>query len=163
MTKQERLQALERQVDRLQQRLNKLNAHSNTYSWLRLAIFLFGIALCIGVFFLFGWLAGLIVALIAVIAFSIVAFIHRKIERSITRHTLLMQINQTQIARIELDWERIPSTNLARHMVSILLKSISISPVSARFTNCSTRQSHTRVVRVYKHGCYRRAQTSKQS
>jgi ABC-type multidrug transport system fused ATPase/permease subunit len=113
ITKYERLQALERQVQRLRKRLDGLNARSNTYSWMRLAIFLVGIALCIGAFFLFGWLAGLIIALIAVIAFSIVAYIHGKIERGITRHNVLLHIVTTHIARIGLDWARIPATNIA--------------------------------------------------
>jgi ABC-type multidrug transport system fused ATPase/permease subunit len=109
ITKQERLQALERQANRLRKRLESLNARSNTYSWLRLAIFLFGIAFCVGAFFLFGWLVGLIIALIALIAFSIAASIHRKIERGITRHNILLHSTITQIARIELDWAHIPA------------------------------------------------------
>jgi ABC-type multidrug transport system fused ATPase/permease subunit len=109
ITKQERLQALERRTNHLRKRLERLNARSNRYSWLRLAIFFVGIALCVGAFFVSGWIAGLVVALISLIVFSVVASLHRKVERSIARHNILLHISATQTARIELDWARIPA------------------------------------------------------
>src|SRR2546427_656429 len=45
----------------------------------------------------------------ALLAFSIVAYFHRKVERSITRHKIWQQIKATHVARIKLDWANIPS------------------------------------------------------
>ena len=105
----ERLQALENQISRLQRRLTILNQRSDKYSWIRLAIFLIGLAFSILAFILLGWLVGLILAAITITAFSIVVYYHRKIDRSITRHNILMHIKATQVARIQLDWARIPA------------------------------------------------------
>ena len=106
---QERLDALENSVAHLQKRLAILRGRSDRYSWLRLAIFLVGVVLTVLLFFLAGWLWGLILAVIVVIAFSIAVYYHRVVERSITRHKLWLHIKKTQIARIQLDWEHIPA------------------------------------------------------
>jgi ABC-type multidrug transport system fused ATPase/permease subunit len=106
---QERLDALENSVAHLQKRLAILRGRSDRYSWLRLAIFLVGVALIVLLFFLAGWLWGLILTVIVVIAFSIAVYYHRAVERSVTRHKLWLQIKKTQIARIQLDWEHLPA------------------------------------------------------
>jgi ABC-type multidrug transport system fused ATPase/permease subunit len=108
ITKQERLQALENQIARLHRRLAYLNRRSNAYSWIRLAIFLSGLAISILVFLLFkGWWF-LISGVSCIALYSSAAHFHRQIERSITRHTIWSQIKSTQIARIRLDWDRLP-------------------------------------------------------
>src|SRR2546426_2106540 len=111
ITKQERLKALENQINRLKKRLDSLNSRSDRYSWIRLAIFLLGALLSVVVFFLLGWLWGVILAAITLIIFNIVAYYHRKIDRSITRHKIWLQIKATQVARIQLDWPNIPAVN----------------------------------------------------
>ncbi|MFL5654466.1 MAG: MutS family DNA mismatch repair protein [Ktedonobacteraceae bacterium] len=111
ITKQERLKALENQINRLKKRLHSLNSRSDRYSWIRLAIFLLGALLSVVVFFLLGWLWGVILVAITLITFNIVAYYHRKIDRSITRHKIWLQIKATQVARIQLDWPNIPAVN----------------------------------------------------
>ena len=106
---QERLAALENSVAHLQRQLAILRGRSDRYSWIRLAIFLVGAVLTVLLFFLAGWLWGLILAVIVVIAFSIAVYYHRVVERSITRHKLWLHIKRTHIARIQLDWEHIPA------------------------------------------------------
>jgi hypothetical protein len=107
-TKSERLQALENQVARLQRRLAILNQRSSRYSWLRLAIFLAGLVISITIFILFkGWWF-LISGFLFLALFNFVAYYHRQIERSITRHKIWSQIKSTQIARISLDWDKLP-------------------------------------------------------
>ena len=114
MTKQqERLHALEHSVQHLQTRLARLQQRSDRYSWIRLAIFLGGIALSVLLFFLIGWPWGLLMAVLTIVAFSVAVYYHRQVEHSITRHKLWQSIKTTQIARIQLDWEHIPPT-LAR-------------------------------------------------
>ena len=111
ITKQERLNALENQINRLQRRLANLNRRSDRYSWIRLAIFLVGALLSVVAFFLLGWLWGLIPGAITLIIFNIVAYYHRKVDRSITRHKIWLQIKATQVARVQLDWPDIPAVN----------------------------------------------------
>ena len=109
INKQERLDALERSVQHAQKQLALLRVRSDRYSWIRLAIFLLGVAVCVLLFFLFGWLGGIPFTLITIVAFSVAVYYHRVIERSITRHKLWLHIQTTQIARIRLDWEHIPA------------------------------------------------------
>jgi hypothetical protein len=107
-TKSERLQALENQVARLQRRLATLNQRSSSLSWIRLAIFLAGLAISIMIFILFkGWWF-LISGVLSLALFNFVAYYHRQIERAITRYTIWSQIKSTQLARIRLDWDKLP-------------------------------------------------------
>ncbi len=108
ITKLERLHALENQIHRLRKRIDTLNQRSNRLSWLRLAIFLSGLFLAILVSFLAGWPWSLATAIITLVGFSIAAYFHRQVERSITRHKLWLQIKSAQLARINLDWANIP-------------------------------------------------------
>jgi len=55
-----------------------------------------------------GWWLLLIGVILTLAAFSIVVYFHRRITRSIARHTILLYIKSTQSARIRLDWEHIP-------------------------------------------------------
>src|SRR6266516_5616265 len=96
ITKPERLHALENQIHRLHRRIDALNQRSNRLSWVRLAIFLPGFFLAILVFFLAGWPWSLAVAFITLACFSIAAYFHRQVERSITRHKIWLQIKSSQ-------------------------------------------------------------------
>ena len=51
------------------------------------------------------------------IAFSVVTFFHTRVRKSLTRNTLLIGIKQVQIARIHLDWDKIPPQNMSAHPV----------------------------------------------
>ena len=110
ITKPERLHALDNQIHRLHRRIDALNQRSNRLSWVRLAIFLPGFFLAILVFFLAGWPWSLAIAFITLAGFSIAAYFHRQVERSITRHKIWLQIKSIHVARIRLDWGNIPST-----------------------------------------------------
>ena len=111
ITQQHRLEILENQINRLQRRLDRLNRRSNRLSWLRLGIFFIGIAASVAVFFLFGWPYALATAIVAIAAFSVAAYYHRQVERGITRHVIWRQIKAAHVARIRLDWERMPAVN----------------------------------------------------
>lgn len=109
INKQERLDALERSIQYAQKQLARLRVRSDRYSWIRLAIFLLGVAVCVLLFFLVGWLWGVPFTSITIVAFSVAVYYHRLVERSITRHKLWLHIQTTQIARMRLDWEHIPT------------------------------------------------------
>lgn len=106
--KQERLLALERQQQRLRQRIDRLDNISNRYSWTRVAIFFFGIALSLAMFFLIGWWLGLLLFILTLLAFTIVAHFQGQVDRSLTRHRIWLQIKTTHRARMQLDWSSIP-------------------------------------------------------
>ncbi len=107
--KQERLQAHERQIHRLKRRIEELDHISNRYSWIRVAIFFIGLLLSILAFFIVGWWLSLVLVALTIITFSIVAYYQRQIDRSITRHKLWQKIKSTHRARMQLDWDNIPS------------------------------------------------------
>src|SRR6266487_644467 len=106
--KQARVHALEHQIKRLQKRIAILDHKSNRIGWTRVAIFFTGALLSLLAYFLAGWWLLLICVVVTLTIFSIVAYFHARINRSITRHKIWMQIKSTHIARINLDWDSIP-------------------------------------------------------
>jgi len=107
--KEERLRLLEAQIARLRGRIARLEQRGNRYSWARVIIFFGGLALSVAVYFLLGWWVGVGLAVVILVAFGIVAHFHGQIERSAARHTLLLHIQAMYQARIQLNWEAIPS------------------------------------------------------
>ncbi|GER88776.1 DNA mismatch repair protein [Dictyobacter vulcani] len=107
--KQERMQLLEAQVRRLQRRIEALTPRSNVYSWSRVAIFFVGIALTVVLLIGSLWWLAIPVFVVSMILFGVVAHFHGLIDHSIARHTLWLHIKTAHIARMRLDWERIPA------------------------------------------------------
>jgi MutS domain V len=105
--KQSRVLALEHQIKRLQKRIAILDHKSNRIGWIRVAIFFIGALLSLLAYFLAGWWLLMIGAVVTLTIFSIVAYFHGRINRSITRHKIWMQIKSTHIARINLEWDSI--------------------------------------------------------
>lgn len=106
--KHTRLRSLERQIKKLQRRIVILDVQSNRIGWLRVAIFFSGALLSFLAYFFQGWWLVLISVVITLTVFSIVAYVHARINRSITRHKIWMRIKSTHVARIKLDWDDIP-------------------------------------------------------
>ena len=106
-SKQERLDALQRHVGRVKGRIDRLEQVSDRLSWVRVTIFFVGLALAVLAFFFVRWWA-LIIAVVMLVVFNIVACYQRRIDRSIVRHRVWVQVQAMQMARIELNWERIP-------------------------------------------------------
>ncbi|HSL52778.1 MAG TPA: hypothetical protein VK868_00225 [Pyrinomonadaceae bacterium] len=105
-----RSEQLDKQIARLRRRGEFLNAISRKYWNARRVIFVAGALLALAFCnFAGSKLAWFVAALIA-IAFSIVTIFHTRVRDSITRNSLLIDIKQVQIARINLDWDRIPAT-----------------------------------------------------
>ena len=55
-----------------------------------------------------GWWLLAIGVILTLAIFSIVVYFHRRVTRSMARHTMLLLIKSTQLARMRLDWEHIP-------------------------------------------------------
>ncbi len=105
---QQRLQAIERQRQRLQIHNNTLDKLSNLYGWIRVSIFFAAIiiALCLG--FLLNWWVGVGCLLVLMLVFGVVVYYHRQIDHSLVRHQLWLHLKTTEIARMRRDWSSIP-------------------------------------------------------
>jgi ABC-type multidrug transport system fused ATPase/permease subunit len=108
ITQKERLNALQRQLQRLQQRIEQLDRRSNRYGWARVCIFFGGLLAALGVGFWVNWWVGVASLALALLIFSIVATFHQRIERSLTHHRVWQHLRETEIARVRLDWHSIP-------------------------------------------------------
>ncbi len=109
-------------MQRVNRRLDDLQRLSDRYAWARLAVFVIGAVIALAAFFTVGaWLFWLS-TLITVAVFVVGVHFHRKVQYSIIRHRIWSILKTTQIARIELDWERMPphiaGTQSAEHPFS---------------------------------------------
>jgi len=107
--KQIRLNALERHITRLNQRIDSLRARSDQFVRLRVAIVAVSLIVAFLGFSALGNVAGWMAVVIAFIAFNIAAYYHRQVQNSIQRHIGWRRIKIAHIARIKLDWEHIPA------------------------------------------------------
>lgn len=108
MTQQERLNALQRQLQRLGRRIAQFDRRSNRYGWTRVCIFFGGLLAGLGVGFWAGWWAGAACFVLALLVFSVVATMHQRIERSLMHHRVWLHLKETEVARMRLDWNSIP-------------------------------------------------------
>jgi len=107
-----RQQALKNQINRLSRRIENLQTQSRKISWYRLLIFLIGSALVfISVFWINETVSWIIFAVFFVV-FNSYVFFHNRLEKGIKRHQIWKDINQNQLARMNLDWKQIPEPNL---------------------------------------------------
>ena len=107
-----RQKAIESQVNRLGNRMRKMHALSRRLSGYSLAIFLIGGTLVFISFFWINEKSAWLVAAIAAIIFSMIACYHHRLARGIRRHQIWMQIKKSQLARMDLNWEKIPGSEL---------------------------------------------------
>ena len=103
-----RLQRLENSIARLKRRAEQLEGVSNKYWTVRRVIFVCGGLLALVFCKYSGQIAGWSLAASFVALFCVVAVYHRKVRDSITRNSLMLNIKQIQVARIHLDWDRMP-------------------------------------------------------
>ena len=102
-----RLRNLEKLIARLERRGQQLELISNKYWLARRAILAVGAVCSLSLCKYSGGSRGLVLALSFVSAFAAVATFHRKLLDSITANLLMIDIKQVQIARMNLDWERL--------------------------------------------------------
>ena len=103
-----RLKQLDKQIARLRRRETVLNEISRKYWNVRRIIFVCGALLalvfCSVASSKVAWLIATLIALL----FLVVTIFHNRVRDSLLRISLLAEIKQIQIARIDLDWDRIP-------------------------------------------------------
>jgi ABC-type multidrug transport system fused ATPase/permease subunit len=107
--KQARLHTLERHITRLNRRIDDLRARSDQFVRLRVAVVAVSVVMAFLAFSLLGNMSGWISIVIAFIAFNVAAYYHRQVQNSIQHHIAWRRIKIAHIARITLDWERIPA------------------------------------------------------
>lgn len=101
----------EKQIQRLSLRVEKLQRGSSRYSHVRLIHVLVGIPLIWASFQFAGNWAGWIITVAVAAAFFIVLYRHGRLKDSISRHRILLDLKSTQVARMRLDWGRIPQVS----------------------------------------------------
>jgi hypothetical protein len=109
MNRPGRQRALSRQVARLQGRIARLRSRSQRFTWYRLGAFLAGGFLTwIGVTRApppWSWLA----TALSLAGFTTVALLHRRLNRWIDTFERWAEIKSGHLARMVLDWERMPA------------------------------------------------------
>lgn len=105
--KNNRKAALDRQIQRLGRHIDRLQQRSNQLSTLRLLVFLMGFAASVAIG-LMDLLIGWMVVVTWLMIFAVVVRLHNRLTNTLTRYQLLQQLKQTHVARIQLDWEKIP-------------------------------------------------------
>ncbi len=113
-----RLQQLDHQIARLRRRGEFLHTISRKYWNARRAIFIAGAFLALSFCSFAGTRPAWILAGLITILFTVVTIFHNKVRDSITRVSVLIDIKQVQIARIRLDWDRLPSIDPAAPSVA---------------------------------------------
>lgn len=107
-----RLEQLDKQIARLRHRAGGLEEISRKYWTARRIIFICGVLLALAFCNFAGNRVAWFVAALLAIFFSVVTVYHNRVRDSLTRNSLLIEIKQVHIARIHLDWERIPPADL---------------------------------------------------
>lgn len=110
--KKARRDVLTRHIDRLEREILKLQEIDQRYFWVRLSVLLAG-----GLVFFLAfqsrqsiWMLVVVLAFIGV--FSLVVYFNRRVKYSILRFSLSQKYFAGQMARMELDWDRIPEAAL---------------------------------------------------
>ncbi len=106
----QRLTVLERQADRVQERLYRLSAQSNRFKGMQVAVLFGGVVLTVIALSIIHVL-GFVFGLCAIICFFVVIRYQRKVDLSYLKHRTLLGLVKTQIARIHLDWDAIPAVS----------------------------------------------------
>ncbi len=108
-TRQSRSDTLQRQKSRLETILQRLDGTDRRFLRARIISFLAGAAALTLAFFAQTtgwalWIAGLLFA-----AFIFIVFLHRRLDRTRLRFRLAQSLVQSQLARMDLDWQGIPA------------------------------------------------------
>jgi ABC-type multidrug transport system fused ATPase/permease subunit len=115
-----RLAVYQHQIASLDRRLSRLTQQANRWSWLRLGAFIGGIIASFALYFAAGTTAFWIALALTILVFAIAVFQHRKFETQITTFSLWREIKAVHVARIGLDWAKMPPTPFeATHPLAI--------------------------------------------
>jgi MutS domain V len=106
--KQNRMRALSRHQERLDRWLDHLAQVDSRFTWIRLGVVIAGFVLFLLALGLgsaaWRWAA----VLLSLASFTFVVFLHRRLDRARHSARLRREWTATQLARLALDWERLP-------------------------------------------------------
>ena len=111
--KQKRLQGLLRQITRVEGRLVGLRRQSERLTAVRLTLFFLGGVGSGAIFITLGAAVWAATFLLFFVPFVVAVVVHRRLERSLRRHQVWLQLKQHQVARIRLDWAVLPLPTVA--------------------------------------------------
>lgn len=100
--------ALQRQVRRLEKRITTLDRISRNFSTARLSIVIGGLVLVAAVNYQWGDTPVWATSALLIVGFLIVTRFHERIEDGLKRHRIWQKIKSTHLARITLNWQRLP-------------------------------------------------------
>ncbi|MCB9258759.1 MAG: hypothetical protein H6612_05330 [Ignavibacteriales bacterium] len=106
--KEELNSEIESEIIKLDSKLNRLIASSKKYSIIRLIIFLTAVILFLGLYLNNYKTAAVISASILIIIFIFLMINHNKVEASIKKFKIFIQIKKEELARSNLVWDNIP-------------------------------------------------------
>jgi len=106
-----RQRTLEKAIAFSEKRIESLKELENRFSWYRLLAFFGGLGIAFALYWVSEALSW-VVFFAAIIIFNIVAYYHRRVERSLRKHTTWGSIKAAQLARMQLDWDKIPESTL---------------------------------------------------
>lgn len=111
--KQQRLRAFERQIVRLAGRITRLKTISDTFSTLRLAVFLIGYGAVVAIAASGRQLPTLIAFAAVSAVFTLILVAHARVRHRLVGYEIWQDLAKDSIARMTLDWESIPISRLA--------------------------------------------------
>ncbi len=108
ITRDARLAALERQIERAKRRIDALSIQSSSFWPIELALLLGGIGITITIFSIVH-LLGILCFLLVIVLFVVVYRRHVKVDKNLLRYRVWLQTKNTQLARMHFDWDNIPT------------------------------------------------------
>lgn len=100
--------SIKRRLEKLQAEIDKREAISRRFSWIRLFIFLTALVVVFSLYWVNRSLSGLSVV-IFVTSFALVAWQHRRVEFSLKRFSLFQQLLQDRLSRLTIEWSKLPA------------------------------------------------------
>lgn len=106
--RKQRQRRLRQQIERLERREAGLQRESDRLTRWRLISFALVFVVGAAVLLTWGAVAWAVASLLVLIPFIVAVGRHRRVDVSRTRHRLYRELKETQLARLTLDWDRIP-------------------------------------------------------
>lgn len=113
-TRERKLHALNRQVKRLNRRITTMSAVSDRFMRWRLMAFLVAGLAIFGGLALRDYLLTTVIIVVWLMGFSVLVHFHRRVTTTIAQFKVWEAIKRTHIARMTLNWEKIPPPYLAK-------------------------------------------------
>jgi len=110
MAKHNREESLERLIQRLGKRLDRLQMLDNRFSVLRLVVFSLGVIAVYLASALGTPVMARVTGGIAILAFILIVTLHRRLDRWRAKFSLWRGLRQNELARMTLDWKRLPAS-----------------------------------------------------